>query len=103
MRTLGVIRSSIAHVNVGVPVLSIQNGVIRIKLREMIEVYEQRTGQRLTYGQLAERTGLASETIQALAVRPTYNTRLSTVAKLCHALRCSPTELLELREAGDAD
>ena len=70
--------------------------LIRILLREAIERYQQRTGVRLTYKILAEQTGISAETLQSLAARPGYNTRLSTVERLCLALECSPGELLEL-------
>lgn len=61
-----------------------------------MERYHQRTGVRLTYKLLAERTGISPETLQSLAARPGYNTRLSTVERLCLALECSPGDLLEL-------
>lgn len=60
-----------------------------------MEGYRLRAGERLTYDILAERTGLAKETLQSLASRSSYNTRLSTIDKLCQALGCSPGELLE--------
>jgi DNA-binding Xre family transcriptional regulator len=77
--------------------LSIQDAKIAVKLREAMDAYRERTGLRLTYASLAELTGVAEDTLQSLAVRPDYNTRLSTVARLCVALRCSPADLLELR------
>ena len=70
--------------------------LIRILLREAMDLYQRRTGVRLTYKSLAEQTGISSETLQSLAARPGYNTRLSTVEKLCLALECSPGDLLEL-------
>lgn len=70
--------------------------MIHIKLREAMEAYRRRTGVRVTYDVLAERTGISTATLQSLAARPEYNTRLSTVAKICHALECTPGELLEL-------
>ena len=60
-----------------------------------MEVYRQRTGVRLTYEAIAERTGISVATLQSLAARPGYNTTLSTVDKLCSALGCSPGEILE--------
>lgn len=62
-----------------------------------MEAYRQRTGLRLTYEAIAERTGISVATLQSLATRPGYNTTLSTVDKLCSALGCSPGELLEFR------
>jgi DNA-binding Xre family transcriptional regulator len=75
--------------------------MIRIKLREAMDAYRQRTGNKLTYELLAERTGIALTTLQSLAARPGYNTRLSTIEKLCVALKCSPNDLLEMSDDSD--
>ena len=77
-------------------VLSIQAPHIEIKLREAIEAHRERTGVRLTYAALAAATGLSEATLQSLAARPTYNPRLSTIARLCNALGCVPGDLLGL-------
>ena len=61
-----------------------------------MDVYRQRTGTKLTYELLAEQTGIALTTLQSLAARPGYNTRLSTIEKLCIALECTPGDLLEM-------
>jgi DNA-binding Xre family transcriptional regulator len=76
--------------------------MLRVKLREAMEAHKQRTGARLTYQTLALASGLAVSTLQSLAVRPTYNTRLSTIERLCVALECQPGDLLELTEDADA-
>jgi len=58
----------------------------------------------MTYVMLAERTGIARATLESIASRPNYNTRLSTVEKLCRALHCQPGDLLGLaEEGGDGD
>ena len=74
-----------------------------MKLREAMDAYRERTGTRLTYARLAELTGVAEDTLQSLAVRPDYNTRLSTVARLCAALGCAPADLLELHRGDNED
>ncbi len=61
-----------------------------------MDLYQARTGQRLTYDDLAARCGLSVATLQSLGARPSYNTRLSTIRVLCVALKCQPGELLEL-------
>ncbi len=61
-----------------------------------MESYRRRTGQRLTYEVLAERTGLSKGTLEAIASRPDYNTTLATIEKLCLVFECGPGELLEL-------
>ena len=62
-----------------------------------MEAHRQRTGERLTYEQLAERTGLSRQTVESIASRHDYNSTLTTVAKLCLALGCEPGDLLVLR------
>jgi DNA-binding Xre family transcriptional regulator len=69
---------------------------MRVKLREVMNEFRRRTGERMTYEKLAERTGLSKATLESLASRNTYNTRLSTIEKLCQALGCQPGDLLEL-------
>ena len=58
--------------------------------------YKRRTGGRLTYEILAERTGLAAGTLQNIGSRPRYNASLATLAKICKALGVPPGDLLEL-------
>lgn len=62
-----------------------------------MDAYMARTGERLTYESLAKKTGLSRATLESIAARPEYNTRLSTVERLCRALSCQPGELLELQ------
>jgi DNA-binding Xre family transcriptional regulator len=77
--------------------------MIRVKLREAMDAYRVRTGNRLTYELLAEQTGIALATLQSLAARAGYNTRLSTIEKICHALKCSPGDLLEMSTDSEGD
>lgn len=79
------------------------NFVLRIRLREAMDAYRKRMGVRLTYRTLAEISGLSISTLQSLAARPTYNTRLSTIERLCVALGCQPGDLLELVEDSDGN
>lgn len=60
----------------------------------MIRVHEQRTGQKLTYAELAARAGLARATVESLASRSAYNATLATIDKLCGALECRLTDLV---------
>ena len=77
--------------------------MLRVKLREAMEDYRQRTGERMTYEQLAKLTALSRATLESLASRTSYNTRLTTIAKICRALRCQPGDLLELTPEGEGD
>ena len=75
--------------------------MIVIRLREMIRAYEQRSGQKLSYAQLADRSGLARATIESLASRSAYNTTLATIDKLCGALECNLTDLVHYESGVD--
>ena len=70
--------------------------MLRVRLREAIKDYRRRTGERMTYELLATRTGLSRATLESLASRSDYNTRLSTIEALCRALDCQPSDILEL-------
>ena len=58
--------------------------------------HRRRTGERMTYERLAQRTGLSRQTLESVASRPSYNSTLDTIAKLCRALGCQPGDLLVL-------
>jgi DNA-binding Xre family transcriptional regulator len=73
---------------------------LQVRLRQALDSHRKQTGKTLTYGDVAKLTGLSYATVASLATRPTYNTRLSTIAKLCDALGCAPGELLGLVSAG---
>jgi DNA-binding Xre family transcriptional regulator len=60
-----------------------------------MEDYRRRSGQTVTYVELAEKTGLSRATLESLGSRA-YNTRLSTIAALCNVLGCGLSDLLEL-------
>ena len=70
--------------------------MIRVKLREVMDDHGRRTGERMTYERLAQRTGLSRRTLESVASRPSYNSTLGTIAKLCHALDCQLGDLLVL-------
>lgn len=61
-----------------------------------MELHFKRTGERLTYAQLASLSGVAQTTIESIASRKDYNPTLKTLAKLCVVLGCTPGELLQL-------
>ncbi len=69
---------------------------LAIKLREAMLAYKRHTGERMTYEILAERTGLATGTLQNMGSRPRYNASLATLARICKALDVTPGDLLEL-------
>ena len=69
--------------------------MIVVHLREAMERYRHRTGQRMTYKQLSSLTGVSESTLQAIVARPRYNTTLDTIDRIVAALGCSVGELLE--------
>lgn len=71
--------------------------VIIVRLKEMMEAHRQKTGERLTYQELADRVGIARTTIESIASRSDYNAGLRTIAKICTVLKCTPGELLFLQ------
>lgn len=75
---------------------------LRVKLRQAMDRHQRQTGERLTYDSLSKRTGLSRATLESLASRPSYNTRLSTIEKLCRVLDCQPGDLLELIPESEA-
>jgi transcriptional regulator with XRE-family HTH domain len=70
---------------------------IRVRLKECLDLHEARTGRRMTYAELAAKTGLTLGTVQAIAVRDEYNATLMTVQRLATALGVGLDELLEWR------
>ena len=59
-----------------------------------MDLYEARTGVRVTYAELADRTGLSLPTIQSVGSREHYNATLEAIERLCLALGVTPGELL---------
>ena len=70
--------------------------MVAIKLREAMEAYRRRTGERMTYKLLAERTGIAHGTLQIMGSQPGYNATIATLEKICRALSVDFGNLLEL-------
>ncbi len=70
--------------------------MIAIKLKEAIEVYKRNTQRRMTYGILAEKSGLARATLNSIGSRDDYNATLATIEKICRVLDVTPGFLLEI-------
>lgn len=68
-----------------------------VRLRECLDLHEARTGERLTYEELAKRTKLSRATIESLATRADYNATLRTIERVCKVLGVTHAELLEWR------
>lgn len=75
--------------------------VIEIRLRETMEAYRCRTGERMAYHTPARQTGLARSTIESVATRKGNNASLAAIDRLCWwTLGCQPGELLVYRDPG---
>jgi transcriptional regulator with XRE-family HTH domain len=69
--------------------------MIRVRLREAMESYASRTGEKLTYERLSSLSGISRAALESLAGRQSYNPTLDVIDKLCKALGSTPAELLE--------
>ena len=61
-----------------------------------MQAYKRRTGTKMTYALLAERTGLSPQTFAQIATATNHGATLATIEKICWALDTTPAELLEL-------
>lgn len=67
-----------------------------VKLREAMEAYRRRTGVRVTYTTLAERTGISESMIRKIGGIIGYHPTLEDIEKLCVVLGVTPGDLLEV-------
>ena len=70
--------------------------MLTIKLKEAMEAYRRRTGERMTYAKLSKATGIAVSTLKKIGSRLDHHTTMGNLEKLCRALTVSPGDLLEL-------
>jgi hypothetical protein len=68
--------------------------MLKFDLKGVVQEYEAKTGLRLTYVDIAQITGVATDTIKSLASRDDYNTSLAVITQLCSALNISPLKFL---------
>ena len=59
--------------------------------------YQLRTGERMTYQRLSDKTGLNRGTLETIGRNPHHNTTLERADAICKALNIEFTELLERR------
>ncbi|HOO17931.1 MAG: helix-turn-helix transcriptional regulator [Phycisphaerae bacterium] len=70
--------------------------MIVVKLREAMEAYRRRTGRRITYEELAQRTGVAHSTLRSIGSRLGYTPTFANLEKLCRALQVPLHDMLEM-------
>ena len=70
--------------------------MIRVKLRDCIDIYNLRHGGHLTYVELAKLADVGEGTVSSIASRPGYNVSIQTIDKLCRALEVPLHQMLEI-------
>ena len=70
--------------------------MITVKLRDAMEAYRRRTGERMTYARLVELTDISESTLKKIGSSLSYHPTLANVEHLCRALGVTPGDLLEL-------
>jgi DNA-binding Xre family transcriptional regulator len=64
--------------------------MLSFDLRKLIDEYEARTGVRMSYQELANLTGISTDTLKSLAARQNYNATLHLIEKISSALGANP-------------
>lgn len=72
-----------------------QLGMIRVRLKQMLDEKAFKEGRRITLAEVSEQTGISTATLTRVANRPGYNTNTDTINALCRFLDCEPGELLQ--------
>lgn len=67
-----------------------------VKLKDGMEAYRRRTGERITYEKLAEKTGISHSTLRTMGSDLKYHPTLANVERICKALDMTPGDLLEI-------
>ena len=70
--------------------------MLKIKLRDAMELYQRRTDRRITYPMIAETTGISLSTLRKIGAKRPYHTTLARIEILCRTLEVTPGDLLEL-------
>ena len=67
-----------------------------VRLRDAMEEYRRRTGERMTYSKLSALTGMAVSTLSKIGSEMGKHTTLANVEKICTALGVSTGDLLDI-------
>ena len=70
--------------------------MIVIKLREAMLAYGRRRGEKLTYEELGDMTGIPVGTLQSIGGRRGYHAPLARIEVLCRALNVPLHDMLEM-------
>lgn len=67
-----------------------------VKLKDAMEAHRRRTGKRMTYADLAERTGISHATLRTIGSVLAYHPTLANIERICKALDVTPGDMLEI-------
>jgi DNA-binding Xre family transcriptional regulator len=72
--------------------------VLRFKLRTLMAVMSDRTGQRVTYETINAATGIAVSALSHVANNKVTRLDASTIERLCEFFKCDLTDLVDLED-----
>lgn len=72
--------------------------MLKFDLKNAMQVYEAKTGLHLTYEELAQMTGISSDTLKSIATRPNYNATLKMISEIAIALNIDPIKYFEWKK-----
>jgi putative transcriptional regulator len=74
---------------------------IRFYLRTLIAEYSDRTGERLTYSDLYEKTGVSTNTLSHMVNNVQQMVALNVLERLCDFFDCELHDLMRLEPADE--
>ena len=77
--------------------------MIKFNLKVLIADYEVKTGERLSYRTLSDRTSINKNSIAAIASNEARRLDLDTLDRLCMFFDCSPGDMIIQVEKQPAD
>lgn len=69
--------------------------LLRYRLRELMADYQYKTGERITFGELSQKTGIHRATLSRIANQKGYSTVTDNIDKLCDFFGCTVSDLME--------
>lgn len=74
---------------------------IKLRLRELLVQREERESRRIRLSEIAQATGISTNTLTPMINNQTDRVSLDALAKLCDYFKCAPTDLLEYGTGSD--
>lgn len=76
--------------------------MLRYRLRELMADFQFKTGQRITFDELARETGIHRTTLSKIANQRSYNTTTDNIDKLCQFFKCQVGDLVQYVEGTES-